>query len=344
MAEIGAGVDEKESHRRQTELSGLLAAEDMLPLISGWRAEGLRTALVTLVAINGPGPRPLGAQMAVAEDGRYAGYLSGGCLERSVVSEAVAAIGAGCNRLVRYGGKDGYFDLALPCGSEVEIYVDQGLPAAVLAELMRLRAERTAVALRTNLDAGSHHLNALVGASGAADTGASSQRDRQDFVRVYRPQPRLLLIGASPVAIGLARVAAVSGLSVDVLTPSREMVGELLAHGIAARAFDPRHGVPADALPDAWSACVLAFHEHDAEPALLRQLLAAPGFYVGALGSRDVHARRVAALGALGVSAEQLVRLKGPIGLIPGAKTQAALALGVLAEIVAAARRCGVMD
>lgn len=344
MTDIGAAVDDKEILGRQSEMGGLLAAEDMLPLISGWQAEGLRTALVTLVTINGPGPRPLGAQMAVAEDGRYAGYLSGGCLERSVVSEAVAAICARCNRLVRYGGKDGYFDLALPCGSEVEIYVDQGLPAAILAELVHLRAGRSAVVLRTNLVSGAHHVSALVGGLGAVAAGATSQRDGQELVRVYRPQPRLLLIGASPVAIGLARVAAVSGLAVDVLTPSREMVGELLGHGIAARVFDPRHGIPADALPDAWSASVLAFHEHDAEPALLRELLAAPGFYVGALGSRDVHARRVAALGALGVSAEDKARLKGPIGLIPGAKTQVALALGVLTEIVAEARRCGVMD
>ncbi len=53
MTDIGAAVDDKEILGRQSEMGGLLAAEDMLPLISGWQAEGLRTALVTLVTING---------------------------------------------------------------------------------------------------------------------------------------------------------------------------------------------------------------------------------------------------------------------------------------------------
>lgn len=49
-----------------------------------------RIALVTLVKIEGPLPRPLGAQMAVSESGDWAGYLSGGCIERAVVAEAMA--------------------------------------------------------------------------------------------------------------------------------------------------------------------------------------------------------------------------------------------------------------
>ena len=71
---------------------GLLADEDVLPQLQRWQAEGQRTALVTLVGVEGGAPRQPGAQMAVAEDGRYAGYLSGGCLEQAVALEAQAVI------------------------------------------------------------------------------------------------------------------------------------------------------------------------------------------------------------------------------------------------------------
>src|ERR1044071_3768023 len=81
----------------------LLDEDDVLPMLDAWRRRGLRTALVTLVGVEGGAPRQPGAQMAVAEDGSYAGYLSGGCLEQAVALEARAVIASGVNRLVRYG-------------------------------------------------------------------------------------------------------------------------------------------------------------------------------------------------------------------------------------------------
>ena len=80
-----------------------MSDEDVLGPMWHWQAAGLRVALVTLVEVEGGAPRQAGAQMAVAEDGRYVGYLSGGCLEEAVVLEAQAAIAQGANRLVRYG-------------------------------------------------------------------------------------------------------------------------------------------------------------------------------------------------------------------------------------------------
>ncbi len=129
----------------------LMADEDVLGDMIAWRAQGLRTALVTLVAIDGNTPRPLGAQMAVAEDQRFSGYLSGGCIEQAIALEACQAITAGQNRLVRYGKGSAYLDVQLPCGSGLDLYFDQGLTADVLESIAERRATRRPFTLVTDL-------------------------------------------------------------------------------------------------------------------------------------------------------------------------------------------------
>jgi xanthine dehydrogenase accessory factor len=90
--------------------------ETVLPALARWAASGMRTALVSLAGIDGGAPRPIGAQMAVAEDGRAVGYISGGCLEGALIAEARVAMAEGHNRLVRYGAGSPYIDVRLPCG------------------------------------------------------------------------------------------------------------------------------------------------------------------------------------------------------------------------------------
>ncbi len=333
---------------------GLLAGEDVLPQLAGWSARGARCALVTLIGQGGPGPRPLGAQMAVHADGRYVGYLSGGCLETAIVGEAQAAIAEARNRRVRFGGPDGYFDLALPCGSRIEVLIDQGLEPATLAAMQAARAARRPFALSTGLVGGRHLVEVLPAPRDGAALPPSGLVERAAggpaypggpaFRRVHQPVLRLLLVGSSPVVDGLARLAACVGFDLTVLTPQAALAASLADAAIGTRHLARLDRIPDAVRPDPWTASVLAFHEHDSEPALLADLLAAPGFYVGALGSRGVHAHRVEAMRRLGVPAARLDRLRGPIGLVPGAKTQAALALGVLGEIVAEARRLALTD
>ncbi|MEM1104569.1 MAG: XdhC family protein, partial [Pseudomonadota bacterium] len=68
-----------------------------------WRRAGERGALVTLIGVDGSAPRPLGAQMAVRENGDFVGHLTGGCAEAAIVAEALAAMEEGANRRLRYG-------------------------------------------------------------------------------------------------------------------------------------------------------------------------------------------------------------------------------------------------
>src|SRR5690606_17288762 len=89
---------------------------------------------------------------------------------------------------------------------------------------------------------------------------------------------------------------------------------------------------------DSRSAIVFAFHDHDREERLLPAALATHAFYIGAMGSRVTHARRLEMLRAAGFDDGQLGRIHGPAGLLERARSAADLAVSIVAQVVAAAR------
>ncbi len=161
---------------------GLLADEDVLADLWAWHHHGLRAALVTLVGIEGAAPRPLGAQMAIAEDGRYVGYLSGGCLEQAIVLEAQDVIRSGSNRLVRYGKGSPYFDIRLPCGSGLDMYFDCSLSPELMGVMAVQRAARKGFVLKSTLSG----LPSEICTLRKGDSHVSA-RDGDTFARVFLP-------------------------------------------------------------------------------------------------------------------------------------------------------------
>lgn len=316
-------------------LPGLLAADDPLPALSAFAAEGAKFALVTLVSIEGGSPRPAGAQMVVAEDGRSHGYLSGGCLEQAIVLEAQAAIAENKNRLVRYGKGSPYFDVRLPCGSGLDVYFDCALRPDTIAEMEARGRGRRAFALVTDIAKGTSTIEDVM-------PGDMCRRESNRFTRVYPPAPRMVLLGSGPAVPALAQMALATGLETEV------WAGDDATRGALATIGAPHHAnaAPPDdlfGLIDASTAVVLAFHEHDSEPGILARVLRAPNFYIGVLGNHAVHRRRLEALSHLGFSADQLSRIRAPVGAIPQAKGKATLAIGVLAEIFAEAKLMGLV-
>jgi xanthine dehydrogenase accessory factor len=190
-------------------------AETVLPALARWTAAGMKTALVSLTGIDGAAPRPVGAQMAVAEDGRAVGYISGGCVEGALIAEAQAAMAEGRNRLVRYGAGSPYIDVRLPCGSGLDIYVDQELPRLHANDMAVRYQARQPFRLETELSAGTSLLHAVEAGMHPPAIGM----DRRIFNRIYWPQLRLVLTGAGPAVPILAALAADAGWQVDVHTP-----------------------------------------------------------------------------------------------------------------------------
>ncbi|MFP3546633.1 XdhC family protein [Rhizobium sp. SIMBA_035] len=267
-------------------------------------------ALATLVDIRGGAARALGAHVAVAVDGRFCGYVSGGCVEAAVAAEALQAISEGRDRIVRFGEGAPFFDIELPCGGGITIAIHVIRDSSILADALADLANRRSAAL-----AYTPQSQTLA----RADVLPPRSKWCEDaFVSVYRPQTRVVISGQTGEAEAVHRLADVSGYDVQVVNNNRRRV---------------------DAGPlriDAFTAVVLLHHDLDMEANVLSEALASPAFYIGALGSTRTHRRRIERLQSHGIPQKCFERIKAPIGLFGPTRDATSLALSVLADIAAA--------
>ena len=296
---------------------------DILKFLAARADEGIECTLVTLVSVIGGSSRAVGAQMAVAADGRRIGSFSGGCVEDAVASEAIDALGDGWGHLVRYGVGSPYIDIRLPCGGGIDLlFTPRPDPAAIRGVLELLDARRPA-ALRIECDKVT-----------LADMVEEAPWDGLALTHTYQPPLQIHAFGQGEDLTAFAGLANAFGTSVHALSPEAATCALLEAEGIKVTRLHTRSALPL-AEVDPWSAIVFLFHGRDWEEDLLPQTLAFPAFYHGAIGSRRTHAARLEALRAAGVPEDRIATLRGHIGLIPATRDPATLALSVLGEIVA---------
>ncbi|MDX6019044.1 XdhC family protein [Scandinavium sp. V105_16] len=267
---------------------------------------GMRAALVTLVDIHGGAARPLGAQMAVRDDGRYCGFVSGGCVESAASFEAMEAIVAGEDRQVRYGAGSPWFDIVLPCGGGITLSIHVLRSSQPLLAVLNNLEQRQPCGLRYD-----PHTQTLRSLPARTQTG---WRDA-GFEVGYRPNVQVLVCGRSVEAQMTASLAQAAGFAVQLSESFPSVDARII---------------------DADTAVVLLWHDLQREiPLLLAAREAAP-FYIGALGSHRTHCQRVQKLKALGWRADEIARIKAPIGIFPKARDARSLALSVLADVAAA--------
>jgi len=143
---------------------------------------------------------------------------------------------------------------------------------------------------------------------------------------------RLVLAGRGWEIVAMSQLAQTA--DVDLVVASQETATLEFCRPYADQLIALTVPAAPPALPlDAHTAVACLFHEHEWEAPLLLDALRSPAFYVGALGSRQTHERRVETLRALGAGAEDIARLKGPIGLF-ASRDPRSLAVSALAEIV----------
>lgn len=323
-----------------------------------WRARGERFAIATVVATRRSAPRPVGAKLGVSEAGELVGSVSGGCVENDVYASAREILDGAPPRLVSYGiSDDEAFEVGLPCGGEIDVWIEVGDPELAARQLEVLERGERAVRL-TPLEGDGAGRPLLVlengervgdASDGLADlapdlirAGRSTLVDwdgRAVFADVVGPPPRLLVFGAVDTAEALCRAARGVGW--------RTVVADARAR------FATRERIPsADEIVVAWPEEVLAQMppEHDTAVVVLTHddrfdvpalagALASEAFYVGALGSRRNQERRRGRLLETGVDEADIDRISGPAGLDIGAHTPSETALSILAEILA--RRAG---
>lgn len=210
--------------------------------------------------------------------------------------------------------------------------------------------ERKAALLLTEMKSGRDRVilegDAVSGALGEAVTkafqsGKSGLADIDGvefFLNVRLPSPKLVVIGAVHISQALIPLASLANFDLEVIDPrtafaTPERFGETVLHAdwpqevLQARPLDP------------YCALVAVTHDPKIDDLPLMAALEAGCFYVGALGSRKTHGKRVERLKQAGLSEEGVSRIHAPIGLDIGAATPQEIAIAVMAEVIMAFRK-----
>ena len=350
------------------------AARAPHPDLAAWRSlrdhasgEG---ALVTLVRADGSTSKPVGAHLALSADGRaYGSVTIGGCADGRALAVASEVLRTGTRELLTLPlSEEDALALGLGCAGDVELLVERvgdggadpvrvalnaadlalergvrgalvtplaGAPGRVFVGEDGSRAGSTGDAARDQA-ATSLAMSAL--RIGDAAAGVQEAGGERWLIQLLAPVRTLLIVGATEIAAALCTMAAPLGWRTVLIDPR----DELLAEPRFATATERHAALPAESVAErlsgATTAVIVVAHDYKVELPVLRVALRGAASYVGMLGSRKRATAMRAMLAEDGVTEDELVHLRAPIGLAIGAQGAAEIAVSILAQVIAAWR------
>jgi xanthine dehydrogenase accessory factor len=305
----------------------------VLRTAEAWRESGHRAALGTIVKTWGSAPRPVGAMVAIRDDGQIVGSVSGGCVEDDLVDKVRAKLASGRPEemrpaLITYGvTNEEATRWGLPCGGTVQLVLEPISDESGLAELLQKISGQQLVKRRLDM------------ASGRAVLEPGRWQDVLEFdgsvlATVHGPRWRLVLIGAGQLTRYLAEMARMLDYQVIVVDPREEYAA---GWDLAGVPLD--RGMPDDVVRelnlDGHSAVIALTHDPKLDDLALMEALKSAAFYVGAIGSKKNNDARRGRLEQFDLSKDEIARLRGPVGLYLGSKTPPEIAVAILAEMTA---------
>lgn len=337
----------------------------LLPLFLRERQLQQTMVLATIIRTAGSTYRKAGAQMLIAQNGEYAGLLSGGCLEGDLRDHADQVLRNGCSQIVQYDMRspdDQLFGLGAGCEGAMDILLqpvgkdNQWQPLAHLYAAWQVnRTTRLVLIVRSQdnalsvgsmlLESGEYFPSSYRSPSAdttlvslrslLADQPANTLKEVNDGLHVFLLEssspPRLLILGAGPDAQPLATLAHFLGWKTTIYD-HRSAYATAVRFPYAEAIICARPELLLQRLRlDDYHAVIVMSHHLDADLQYLRQLVDCNVLYVGLLGPA---ARRERLFADLGNDIDKLQqRLHAPVGLTIGAVTPEAIALAIIGEI-----------
>ncbi len=330
--------------------------KEILPDLNQWSANNKTPiAVATVIKTWGSAPRKAGAKMALKAGGEMSGSVSGGCVEGAVFEAGLEVLQTSRPQLLHFGVADETaWEVGLACGGHIQIFVAL-LDTAVSQFIQHHIAANKRVDILTIIRAPQEMLGKSIvigetesyGSLGSElNTLAKAEVSNANHVRTVQvsegieifidpilPAPKLIMVGGVHIAIGLTSMAKTLGYRTIVIDPRRAFGSQArfphvdqLIQAWPKKAFEQVE-------VDGGTAVALLTHDPKIDDPALEILLHSPAFYIGALGSRNTHAKRIRRLQAMDFRAEQISRIHAPIGLNIGASTPEEIALSVMAEI-----------
>ena len=315
-----------------------------------WIESGYEVALATVISTWGSSPRPVGSQLIIRDDNLFEGSVSGGCIEGEVVAAALSVIRDENVKTLEFGIADAAaWEVGLACGGQVKVFVQKitGNLKQVLSDLKLTLQQKRATAVlidlssgRTQLKENRDHASEDLARCFADDESGLITFDGNEniFAHILNPPLRMFIIGAVHIAQILSSMATQTGYEVVVIDPRDTWAENARFPGVT---IDKRW--PSTALeelsPNSRTAVVTLCHDPKLDDPALLVALNSDAFYIGSLGSRKTHGKRIERLKLEGVSDELLNRIKAPVGLNIGARTTAEIALSIMGQVTETLRR-----
>lgn len=295
-----------------------------------WRRAGHSALLVTVVRTWGSSPRPLGSIMAMCDNGKVVGSVSGGCIEDDLIRKNTQAgvLKDQAPEFLKYGiSADEAHRFGLPCGGTIELFLEYNPLAPDLEQLISLLDQGHLVKRIVEIQTGQVQLETTL-------QPAELEMNSVALVNTFGPEYRLLIIGAGQLSEYLATMALFNGFAVTVCDPREEYIGHWAVPQVKVLTKSP-DDVVVDFKPDARTCVVALTHDPKLDDLALLEALETPAFYVGAIGSRrNNQARKQRMIDYFDHTVESLAKLRGPIGIYIGSKTPAEIAVSIMAEIL----------
>jgi len=302
---------------------------EVLRSAEAWRTGGHRVALGTIVKTWGSAPRPVGAMVAVRDDGQVTGSVSGGCVEDDLIDKVKAKLAHWSKpELFTYGvTNEEATRWGLPCGGTLQLVMEPLSEKSEVAELLARIGKQELVKRCLDMD------------SGRATLEAGRWQDVLEFdgrvlSAVHGPRWRLVLIGAGQLTQYLAEMARMLDYHVSVIEPREEYASGWNVAGVELDRRMPDDIIAAMNL-DGHSAVVALTHDPKIDDLALMEALKSAAFYVGAIGSKKNNDARRKRLLEFDLAEAEIARLRGPVGLYIGSKTPPEIAVAILAELTA---------
>lgn len=300
-------------------------------------SNGKKVALATVVSTWGSAPRAVGSQLAISSDGEFEGSVSGGCVEGAVIVEAIDAMSDGQCKLLEYGVADeDAFAVGLACGGDIRILVEpvdigSGIKSDDLKTIVTSFRDRKTIGYSIHLS----EFERSKLSTNNVPTGINDDR----FYLTYNPSPRMVIIGAVHITKTLSSIAKMAGYDVYIVDPRESFASperfpdDTFLQGWSDEALK-------DLGIDANTAIVTLSHDPKIDTPALQVALTSEAFYIGSLGSKKTHGKRIAQLEELGFTSEVINRIHSPIGLNIGSKTPPEIAISIMAEITQVFHDC----
>ncbi len=316
--------------------------ENMPERALDWHQAGKGAVLATVIQTWGSAPRRVGGQLVINKDCDMEGSVSGGCVEGAVVLEAIEALDRGERKVLEYGVSDAdAFSVGLACGGTIRILLEpvgSALSVETLKTLVDHRARRVPIAYCVNVKTGESRLTSSEFEDRFRADKSGFLEDGETFIAIHNPPLRLIVVGAVHIAQALVPMARIAGFDPVIIEPRASFGSQARFPGVTIIEDWPDEAMEQIGV-DGRTAVVLLTHDPKLDdPALIIALRNTP-YYIGALGSKRTHAKRIERMSAHGFSETDIGRIHGPIGLDIGSATPSEIALSILAQMVQTLRR-----